>query len=340
MPRKKTSTVTLSDVATRSGFSTSTVSRVFNESDAVRPASRNRIMAAARELGYRPNLSARALASGRTRLIGLVVIGSITHGAAELVAALEDEFRQRGYRLLLATAPLSSAEDIGAVIEQMYSSQIEALVALLGSSDTFVTTLAKQGDPSVPAVLVCASSIGVSGASVRGYDQRSGIRSAVVHLSERDVSAILHVTGDLRFDDASVRLSAFMSACDTYGLAGTWTNSGGWSAQDGYDIGKKLSENDLPRGIIAGNDSLAVGMMRALREKGLTAGTDYAIIGFDDNPIAGFLDVSLTTIKQDYKLMSTSIFTEVLSLVQGGEPSVEFLDTPLIVRESSMLRTW
>ncbi|WP_300048879.1 LacI family DNA-binding transcriptional regulator [Trueperella sp.] len=337
MPRKKTSTVTLADVATRSGFSTSTVSRVFNDSEAVRPASRDRIMAAAHELGYRPNLSARALASGHTHMIGLVVVGNISHGAAELVAALEDEFRRRGYRMLLATVSPSSAKDMGVAIEQMRSSQIEALVAVLGSSATFVSALEAWGDGLVPTVLVCASDIGVSRASIRGFDQMSGIRSAVEHLHDQRIGAILHVTGDLRFDDASVRLSAFMAACHTYGIAATWTNSGGWSAQDGYDVGKKIAASELPRAIIAGNDTLAVGMMRALREKGLNAGTDYAIIGFDDNPISGFLDVTLTTIKQNYALMSDSIFNEVFSLVQGGEPTVAFLDTPLIVRESSVL---
>ncbi|KGE99944.1 LacI family DNA-binding transcriptional regulator [Actinomyces sp. S4-C9] len=338
MSRKKSSAVTLADVAARSGFSTSTVSRVFNESDAVRPSSRERILATARELGYRPNSSARALASGRTHTIGLVVVGNLSHGAAELVAALESEFRKSGFRLLLATTPTFSTEEISVVVEQIRSSQIEALVGILGSSATFVSALQSQGGFHVPVVLVCSSDIGVSGASIRGFDQMSGISHAVKHLSSQNINAMLHVTGDLRFDDASVRLSSFLTACEKFGVAGTWYNSGGWSARAGYEAGQRLSAENLPRGIIAGNDAIAVGLMRALREKNLTAGKDYAIVGFDDNPISGFLDVSLTSVVQDYELMSAQIFNEVFSLVDGANPTVELLDAPLIVRESSVLR--
>lgn len=339
MSRKKSSSVTLADVAFHSGFSTSTVSRVFNESDAVLPSSRERILATARKLGYWPNSSARALASGRSHTIGLVVLGNLSHGAAELVAALESEFRKSGFRLLLATIPTFSTEEISLVIEQIRTSQIEALVGILGSSAAFVSALQSQGGFHVPVVLACSSDIGVSGASIRGFDQMSGISRAVKHLSSQNINAMLHVTGDLRFDDASVRLSSFLTACENCGVAGTWYNSGDWSARAGYEAGKRLVAESLPRGIIAGNDAIAVGIMRALGEKNLTAGKDYAIVGFDDDPISGFLDVSLTSVVQDYELMSTKIFNEVFSLVNGASPTVEFFDAPLIVRESSVLKS-
>ena len=223
-----------------------------------------------------------------------------------------------------------------AVIRQMRSSQIEALVAVLGASATFMSVLHAEGGFTVPAVLICSADIGETDASVLGFDQGAGIRAAISHLREQGIDSFMHVTGDLDFDDATVRLNAYLAECKKAGVAGAWYNSNGWSARSGYAAGKRIAAN-LPKGIIAGNDTLAIGIMRALSEEGMHAGRDYAIVGFDNNATSNFLQVSLSSVNQDFELMSRRIFTEVFSLVDGGEPRIEFLETPLIVRESSQL---
>lgn len=338
--RRRPRRVTSRDVAERAGVSRATVSFVLNgvRTDRVSDATRERVLCAARELGYVPDAAARTLVSGRTGTIGLIVnrarhlrvdafINQALHRLTELCS-------DRGYRLLIETSDLSrGVYDYRGLVE---SRQIDGLVVINPNPDD--TRMAELIDRRYPLVLL--GNHPDRRAATVSVDSHRAMRVATRHLIGLGHQRIgfIHYRGIERLDGGG-RFGGYRAALAEAGLAfePRWVRAGDYSAESGHAAMRSLLiEPDCPTAVVVGNDTVAIGAIAAVAEAGLRVPDDVAVIGFDDIPLARFVLPPLTTTRVPAEDMVRRAGDMVVRLVegQGLEEHRARLPTQLIVRRS------
>ena len=285
-------------VARRAGVSRSTVSVVLNRrtSIAIAPETRQRVLDAARELGYVPSAAARHLASGRARTIGFV----ITHAEHLTVDAfvpralygLNETAHRRGFRVLV-----EALEDVtrpGAYRELVRGKQIDGLIVLNP----------RQDDERLPELIADGFPIVVIGDATAGpsvdMDDFDAAREATRHLLGLGRSRIAHLPyAPLAYHSSRMRLEGWRAAMQAAGLdAGArWAEAADFTAESGAEAMRRVLERARPDAVFAGNDTVAFGAMAALRDAGLRIPEDVAVVGFDDIPLAAYASPPLTTVR-------------------------------------------
>ncbi len=314
-------TVTSYDVARRAGVSRTTVSLVLNNAPSARigAGTRQRVLDAARELGYVPDAAARTMRLGRTRTLGLHVRSASVVGtdwfAAQLIERMTRASAVHGYRLLIQAAD-SAVNDLASV-ELLRSRQIDGMI-MLDPDYTRPDTLALANEPR-PVVI-----IGVSPhrqiSSVRS-DDRFAMGQIVEHLVGRDRFhyAYLHYAPD-RAVDGRDRYRALELAVGDVGDDRVTVSLAGFAdftSQSGYDtMARLLQQTDrLPDAFIIGNDSVAIGALAAMRQAGISVPEDVAVVGFDDRPESAFLEPPLTTYHQPLDEMAEHAIAQAMKLI-------------------------
>lgn len=332
--------VTSKEVATRAGVSRTTVSFVMNgvQSDKISPATRERVLEAARELGYVPDAAARTLVSGKTGTIGLVVsraehigvdafIPQIIHGLSRVSA-------RHGYRLLIETA-----EDAGATYnydQLVMAKQIDGLVVLNPDPrDQRLETLISTGYPvSLIGSFPHPDAVTVSVNSVTAMDEAT---THLIGLGHRRIGFIHYrPMPDL---SAGGRFRGYRSALERAGIAieERLVRSSNYSAASGYEaMQSMLEEGGAPTAVITGNDTIAIGAISAITKGGLNVPGDIAIVGFDDIPLARFVIPALTTVHVPAEAMADACGQQIVKLIEGRplEHRKQVFPTALIVRDS------
>ena len=335
--------VTSRDVAERAGVSRTTVSFVLNEVEGVRISEepRQRVLDAAQELGYVPNAVAQALASRRTRIIGLVFSRSYHHLTSDdfllqIVDGLLDVVRQHGIRLLLDSIENLDQED--AYLNLARAKRIDGVILSLPRSDDIeLRTLVEEGFPVVligrlPGVDICSVDV----------DNRSAARTAVEHLLSLGHTRIGCITnGDPSFIVASDRLLGYQEALTTADIPydETLVRYGNYSPESGFEaMNSLLQEPVLPTAVFVASDVVAFGVMAAIHKHRLKIPDDIAVIGFDDVPLSRFLYPPLTTIHLPAAELGRKagelLFDLILHQVKPGRQVL--LETELVVRASSV----
>ena len=280
----------LRDVAARAGVSHQTVSRVFKGHPAVAPATRDRVLAAADELGFRPNHAARALATGRSRTIGVVSFDALMFGTASIINSVEQSARAVGY--FTSVVSLESEQTIDAATGRLRDQGVDGLVVIPG----FVSPAdaLRHVPADLPAVVVGPT----RRASSVVADHRTAVRTATTALLRAGHRTVHHLPGPDAWHEARERRKGWAEA-----LAGTPAPDplpGDWSAGSGYERGRLLAADPEVTAVVAGNDQIALGLLRALHEAGRSVPDDVAVVGFDDMPESAFFYPPLTTIRQDF----------------------------------------
>ena len=320
------------DVARLAGVSHQTVSRVINDLPNVRPATRARVEQAIAQLRYSPSPAARALVTRRTRTIGLVTPGVPDYGPTSIATHFNIAARAARYSVDTVSAVDPDPAAIKGVVEGLLRQRVDAVVLIV--VDIGVLEVVRGLDLSVP--LVAATSAARRGPHIVSIDQYRGARSAVRHLAELGHTRILHLAGPTRAPDAVERIRGWRDELAERRLEILEPHHGDWSAASGHQVGLEL---DIEPGsaVFAGNDHMSIGLLSALRERGLRVPEDVSVVGFDDVPEAGFLYPPLTTVRQDFGTLGELIMQKVLISVE--EPDSVTEDTPLpthlIVREST-----
>lgn len=299
-----TARASMSDVAARSGVSVQTVSRVVNGAPEVAPGTRERVERAIAELGYRPNTTARALATGSTRTLGLVTQYLHQYGPAKTMVALERSARQAGYSLRVAVAHDSSGAAVEAAVAALVAESVDAVVALATHVDALpavdrlrttvpVVTVQAGPDPRRPTVCV---------------DQEAGARLAVRHLLDLGHETVHHVPGPAWSAEARRRERGWRAELLAAGAPVPTPLHGDWTAASGVSAGRRLA--DLvrrppagcgpPTAVFVANDQMAVGVLSALHDAGVAVPEEVSVVGFDDVPEAAYLRPPLTTVRQDF----------------------------------------
>jgi DNA-binding LacI/PurR family transcriptional regulator len=313
------------DVARLAGVSHQTVSRVINDLPNVRPSTRARVEQAIAQLHYSPSPAARALVTRRTRTIGLVTPGIPDYGPTSIATHFSMAARTARYNVQSLNAPSDDLAGTRVVVESLLRQRVEAIVLIVG--DLAVLELVRGLDLGVP--VVAAASTPRRSPLIVSIDQYRGARSAVRHLVEQGHHRILHVAGPRDALDAIERARGWREELASHRLEIAIPEFGDWSAASGHRIGTRL---DIEPGmaVFVGNDHMSIGLLSALRERGLRVPEDVSVVGFDDVPEAGYLFPPLTTVRQDFGLLGEMIMQKVLVAIE--EPDTATADTPLPTR--------
>ncbi|MGY1774006.1 LacI family DNA-binding transcriptional regulator [Blastococcus sp. SYSU D00813] len=330
----------MSDVVARAAVSVQTVSRVVNGAPKVAPATRERVERAIAELGYRPNTTARALATGATRTVGLVTQYLHQYGPARTLVALERSARQAGYSLRVAVAHDSSRAGVETAVAALVAESVDAVVALATHVDALpavdrlrtavpVVTVQAGPDPRRPTVCV---------------DQEAGARLAVRHLLDLGHRTVHHVTGPAWSVEAHRRECGWRAELLSAGAPVPAPLPGDWTPACGVAAGRRLAGlvrrpprgRGAPTAVFVANDQMAVGVLNALHDAGVAVPGDVSVVGFDDVPEAAYLLPALTTVRQDFAELGRRGIA--LALDPAGAPAGEAaapVPPELVVRASS-----
>lgn len=323
----------MTDVAARAGVSHQTVSRVINNLSGVRPETASRVQAAIADLGYRPNRSARLLASTRTRLIGVATWGHSLYGPQQVLLALDAAARAADYRLTISTLHDLTEDGTHQAVEELLQFGVEAVVLIVPHET--VLRYATQVDLGVPTLVVEGDLSRMP--LTAGVDNVQGGQLATRHLLELGHHTVIHVAGPPGWAEARARVDGWRIELEAAGRPVPPLRWGGdWSARSGYDAGVSLARDRDVTAVFAANDQMAMGVMAALREAGRGVPDDVSVVGFDDLPESAFLAPPLTSIRQDFAELGRRTM-HLLGRVLAGEdqPTADLVPTALVLRRST-----
>jgi LacI family transcriptional regulator len=327
---------TIHDVAKRAGVSVATVSRVISGRGYVSPASRQQVLAAADELAYVPNGMARGLKTQRSGLIALLVPEIVNSFYTTISRGVEDVANANGLQVILGNTDESVAKET-AYVELMVSTRVEGvIVAPAGRSAKSLKPLLAT---AVPTVLVDRSLKDFPADVVRG-DGLGGAQTLTQHLLRLGHQRIALINGHLHTSVARDREAGYRKALSDAGLEidGSLISSGTWFIDDAEERAAAiLATPNPPTAIVATNNFMAIGALRALRKRGLSSPTDVALVSFDDIEDAAEIDPFLTALSQPAYTMGTLAMQLLLERINGtfrGTPREIILSPQLLVRRS------
>jgi LacI family transcriptional regulator len=327
----------LETIAQMSGVSRSTVSRVINNSPNVRPEVRERVLAVLRETNFHPNVAARSLASGATRILGLVIPLEVRQLFMDpyfplLIQGVMGACNTHDYSVMLW---LAEPEYERRMIQQILHSGLinGVIVSSIQSDDPLIDALIER---SFPFVVVGRSPEGKHVPYV-DVDNVSSARRAVEHLiglGRRRIATITGVPGTTvgadRLDGYRLGLRGAKLA-EQPGLIA----EGDFTQEGGYRAMKALLQAH-PDAVFAASDSMAQGAVRAIQEAGLNIPQDVAVVGFDDVPFAAHMQPPLTTVRQPIEQLGRAAVDLLAEMLNQGleQPQHRLLTTELIIRSS------
>jgi len=325
---------TIDDVAARSGVSTATVSRVLSGSVPARPETRARVLAAARELDYRPSGIARALKLRETRTLGLVVSDITNPFYPQIVRAVEAAAHERGYGIILANGGNDPARELEH-LDRLVERRVDGIV--VASSRMTRRHAERLRATTVPVVLVNDSVAG-SGLPAVTTAHRRGARLAAMHLIELGHRRIGHVSAPAEHPAAGQRRQGVRDALREAALDEPEIAIGDGGVAGGALAAEALLGSGVTA-IVAYNDLTAIGAIRALRRGGIGVPDEVSVIGFDDIDLAAWTDPPLTTIRQPTDELGRWAVEELAERIAEGRfgvpRSAVQLDPTLVVRHST-----
>jgi LacI family transcriptional regulator len=336
--------VRLKDIAQDLGLSTVTISKVLRDHSDISEETRKRVLKRMEELHYQPNFAARALITGRTYTIGLVVPDLLHPFFAQVAKAISSVISKQGYSLMIT----SSEEDPQLErqeIEQLLARRVDAVV--IASAQWTVESFRRIEAMHIPYVLIDRYFVGLAANFVGVDDEQVGF-IATQHMIEQGCQRIAHIRGP-ETSTAQGRVEGYRRALGAHNLSPLPEHliSIGTSGDDrgepgGYEAAKRLLACDpRPDGIFCFNDPIALGAMRAILDAGLRIPEDIAVAGCGNISYSDFLRVPLTSVDQDSYAIGLRAAEMALSLVGSDEivrPQKVLTDVQLMVRASTQRR--
>ncbi len=323
----------MSDVAAVAGVSHQTVSRVLNGHPSVRPETRQRVLDAIAELGYRRNPAARALVTRRTDTIGVVASGSALFGPTSTLIAVEGAARDAGLYVSVATVARWEAEGMRQVLEHFMAQGVEGVVVIAAHDEAIEAV--RAFDAPVPVVMVGPRDLPGERAHSVAVDQYAGARLATRHLLDLGHRDVVHLAGPDDWLDARARTRGWRDEMAAAGIEVGAPIRGDWSAGRGYEVGRDLVRSGLPTAVLAANDQLALGLLRAFAESGVRVPDDVSVVGFDDVDGSAHFYPPLTTVRQEFGALGRRCLELLLAVIAGQEKAAELIAPRLVVRASS-----
>jgi DNA-binding LacI/PurR family transcriptional regulator len=303
----------MADVARVAGVSHQTVSRVLNGSPAVRDETRTRVLAAIESLGYRRNSAARALASRRSGVVGVLAMESTLYGPASSLYAIERAARDAGYFVSIAAIEGTSRDALAGALDHLALQDVDGVIAiapLVGAAAVLATL------PADVPVVVTQGGDSATHPSV-AVDQVRGAELATLHLLDEGAPTVWHVAGPDDWLEAQRRIEGWRRALAARGLHAPEPLRGDWSIASGYRHGVHLAERADVRAVFVANDHMALGVLRAFHERGVRVPDHVLVGGFDDIPEAAYFTPPLTTVRQDFLAVGRHAVELLLDRIHG-----------------------
>ena len=341
-PRRRP--VTSTEVARLAGVSRTTVSFVVNDvlDKGISVTTRARVLRAAQELGYQPNAAARTLAGGSAGTVALVVPKAAhlydDQFLSQLTASVNDECHRLGLKMLVESAEHDS-ETASGFVSLMRTRRIDGLV-MVNPRRSQLGHLRSLAEARMPMVVLGSGIPDLDSFVTLGQDTRSSAALPVGHLLELGHRGIAYVGFAGRdYYAGAEREAGWRQALQAAGVApdAQLLEFGEVTAASGYDATRRLIRRGVPfTALFAGNDTIAFGALRALRESGLRVPEDVAVAGYDDIPLAEFADPPLTSVRSDPIAHGQSAMHELARLLGLRSAAAAALPDPvLVVRASS-----
>jgi len=322
------------DVAKLAGVSHMTVSRVLNNHPNVREQTRLRVRAAMEQLGYRPNRTAKALVTGRSFVVGIVAQNTALYGPTSTLTAVERAVSAEGFAVGVASVPALDRSSIADAVARLLDQRVAGIVVIapVASANEAIDDLPDSlpmvvidGDPNRTSRLVTV-------------DQRLGARLATRRLLAAGHETVWHVSGPTGWFDSAERLAGWRQALVDASAEAPPVIAADWSLRAGYEAGQSLARMPEAHAVFAANDHLALGIIKALREAGLSVPGDMSVVGFDDIPEADYISPALTTVRPDFAAVAEQtvrlLLAQMDDSLSGDPPRLAPIPPRLIERES------
>ena len=330
---------TITDVASEAGVHPSTVSRVLNDhsGSAIRPATRERVFAAADRLGYRPSALARSLRLQRTLTLGMLVPDITNPFFSSIIKGAEDAARERGYNLILCNTE-DEPEREATYLRVLQERQVDGL--LIASSQMTDDTIAELREQAFPFVLLNRATQSAADLAVV-VDNHAAAVEVVAYLAALGHRRVGHISGPQNTTTGLERREGYRAGVLAGGLAdepSLVVEAAAFTEEAGHRaLGIMLAGPARPTAVFAANDLIAVGMLQRLREMGAPVPGCLSIVGFNDIPLAGLLEPALTTVRVPQLEMGVAGAHLLIDRLEGrpiGDVRLT-LRTELVIRASS-----
>ncbi|MBP1693077.1 MAG: transcriptional regulator, LacI family [Chloroflexi bacterium] len=331
------SPMTLDEIARLSGVSRSTVSRVINDSPGVRQETRQRVLQIIQQMNYQPNVLARSLAGGRTRVLSLVIPEGVTRLFSDpyfpiLIQGVSLACNAQDYSVMLWLAdPDYKRRTISRIIQDKLSDG--TIIASMLNDDPLVEALIEDGSPFI----LIGRNPNHENISYVDVDNQNGTHMAIAHLLHLGYRRIATITGPQNMIAGLDRLEGYLQTLRQWNLAvdPDLIIEGDFSEDGGYTAMRRLVPCQ-PEAVFIASDQMAIGALRALREYELRVPQDIAVIGFDDIPMAARTDPPLTTVRQPIQKTGQTAAETLIDMIEypSNEPRRLILPTELVIRES------
>jgi LacI family transcriptional regulator len=326
---------TMSDVAAQAGVSKTTVSHVINDTRFVEEETKQRVLQAIAELGYRPSVVARSLTTNRTETVGVIVSDSSNYFFAEVLRGVEDVLRPENYALLVCnTAEILERE--AHYLDILMRQRVDGIIAAATSRrwDELTEVEAQH----IPVVFVDRIFEGLDDPFV-GVDNQKGAHLGTKCIIDCEHRQIGILAGFQRLSTMRERLAGFRQALQEHDipLPEEWVITSALSIEGGHEAMRQLlTLPERPTAVFLNNNLLALGALLALKELGLRCPEDVGLVGFDDHPWAAVSDPPLTVVRQPAGQVGRAAAEMLLALLNGeqiAEPRV-ILDCEVVLRQS------
>jgi DNA-binding LacI/PurR family transcriptional regulator len=323
----------IADVARSAGVSMMTVSRVVNGQPGVGQETRERVRQIMKELNFRPNTAARALKTGRGNAVGIVCLATTLYGPAVTLFGVEQAARAAGFAVNVVSLDTITRATLEQAMTQL--SQVPVAVVVIISPLSSSAEALHDLPGTVPAVAIWAPS-GV-GMAVAAVDHQKAAATATEHLLNLGHATVHHVSGPVGWTGTEQRVAGWRGALEQAGRPVPDPVEGDWTARSGFEAGMRLLQDPEVTAIFAGNDQMALGVLRAARVRQVPVPERLSLVGYDDGPDSAYYAPPLTTVRQDFKLLGERALQ--LALAKIGHPTAASLETlvepELIVRETT-----
>lgn len=334
MPHER---VTSIDVARLAGVSRSAVSRVFTPGASVSARTAEKVRDAAEKLGYRPNVLARSLITGRSRMIGLVVAYLDNYFYPEALEKLSNALQAEGYHVLIFMAS-QTAGNIDTVLEEILDYQVDGIImASVALSSELTARCQAAGVP----VMLFNRAQDDAGISAVTSDNRAGGRAVARFLLDGGHKRFGHIAGWEGASTQRDREQGFAEGLREAGINGYDREVGNFQIDEARAAARRMFDrSDRPDAVFAANDHMAFAVMDVLRyELGLSVPGDVSVVGFDDVPPAAWPAYDLTTVRQRANLMVEHTVSTLLKMIEQPNADAEqhVLPAPMVVRGSARI---
>ena len=326
----------IAEIARRANVSTATVSRTINQSGPVKAATARKVWRVVAEMNYYPNSHARALVSGRSRLLGLIVSDITNPFFSELIRAFETPAAQQQYDLLITSTDYETTR-MTATLRRMLERKVDGVAVMTSEMDLgLIRELSRRG---VPIVFMDVGQMGPRMSHV-SIDYGNGIVQAVEHVLGLGHRQVAFISGPLDLHSARTRRQAFLDTMRAHRLVpdrrlireGTHTAEGGQR-----EMAALLRRSRRPTAVVASNDWTAIGALHAIFAAGLRVPEDVSLVGFDDIPLVSYTTPALTTVRMSAVDVGGTAFNALFRMIGGDrhEGEVFQIPTKLVIRDST-----